>query len=106
MIPSGLPNNMPTTSDITSPRQDNTESTNDHVGRLDPNSGKISFFTMPGPSNQLMEIASDEHGMIWITAFNSGLLVSLDPQTDTFTPYYAPFSDSGAGGIYGLTISP
>src|SRR5947208_8357291 len=43
-----------------------TESTNDHVGRLDPNTCKISFFSMPGPSNQLMEIASDPHGTLWI----------------------------------------
>ena len=82
-----------------------TESTNDHVGRLDPSTGQIQFFTMPGPPTQLMEIASDMHGIIWITAFNSGLLLSFNPRTDTFTPYYAPFTAKGAGGLYGLTIS-
>src|SRR5438105_5887145 len=83
-----------------------TESTTDHVGRLDPGTGQIQFFTMPGPPAQLMEIASDRHGTIWITSFNAGLLLSFNPHTRTFTPYYAPFTTNGAGGLYGLTISP
>lgn len=83
-----------------------TESSNDHVGRLDPTTGSIRFFTMPGPTYPLMEIASDPRGTIWITSFTSGLLLSLHPQTGTFTPYFAPFSGSAAGGIYGLTIAP
>src|SRR5207248_9841915 len=63
-------------------------------------------FTMPGYPNQLMEIASDKHATIWITSFNSGLLLRLEPQTGTFTPYYVPFTGNRAGGLYGLTISP
>ena len=83
-----------------------TESTNDHVGRLDPRTGQIQFFTMPGPPAQLMEIASDMHGTIWITSFNGGLLLSFNPHTGTFTPYHAPFAANGAAGLYGLTITP
>ncbi|HYL42576.1 MAG TPA: hypothetical protein VEU97_04250, partial [Ktedonobacteraceae bacterium] len=83
-----------------------TETINNHVGRLDPSSGKIRFFDMPGPANQFMEIASDAHGIIWITSFNKGLLTSLDPRTGTFTPYYAPATTGrGTSAIYGLTIS-
>ena len=61
---------------------------------------------MPGPPAQLMEIASDMHGTIWITSFNGGLLLSFNPHTGTFTPYYAPFAANGAAGLYGLTITP
>ena len=82
-----------------------TESTNDHLGRLDPGTGQIQFFSMPGPPAQLMEIASDMHGTIWITSFN-GVLLSFNPHTATFTRYHAPFTANGAGGLYGLTISP
>ncbi len=83
-----------------------TEATNDHVGRLDPATGSIHFFTMPGPNIPLMEIASAPHGMIWVTGFTDGLLLRLNPATGTFTPYYAPFTGNGSGGLYGLTVTP
>lgn len=83
-----------------------TEASGSHIGRLDPSTGKISFFAMPDPANPLMEIASDNHGMMWITSFSGGLLLNLNPQTGASTPYYAPHSGNGAGGIYGLAIGP
>ncbi|HYT34123.1 MAG TPA: hypothetical protein VEL69_03750 [Ktedonobacteraceae bacterium] len=83
-----------------------TEASSNHIGRLDPATGAISFFTMPGPSYPLMEIASDPHGPLWITSFSGGLLLNLNPQTGTFTSYFAPHSGNESGGIYGLTIGP
>jgi len=85
-----------------------TESSNDHIGRLDPTTGKISLFTIPGltADTTLMEIASDAEGIIWATSFNSGLLLSFNPHTSMFTPYYVPSSGNGTGGLYGLTITP
>ena len=53
-----------------------------------------------------MEVASDAHGMIWATAFTSGLLVRLDPASGVVTRYYAPSATSNTGGLYGVTISP
>ena len=53
-----------------------------------------------------MEIASDAHGIIWVTTFSSGILLRLDPRTGTFTPYEAPSSGPGAGGLYGLVVTP
>ncbi len=85
-----------------------TESSNNHLGRLDPATGKISLFMMPGlgANTALMEIASDVHGMIWATAFTAGLLLSFNPRSSTFTPFYAPSSGNGTSGLYGLTITP
>src|SRR5258708_24246305 len=84
-----------------------TEAINNHVGRLDPSSGKIRFFNLPGPANQFMELASDAHGIIWITSFNEGLLTSLDPRTGTFIPYYAPATPvRGIVALYRLPVSP
>ena len=84
-----------------------TESSNNHLGRLDPATGKISLFTMPGlgANTTLMEIASDAHGTIWATTFSAGLLLSFNPQTSTFTPYYAPSTGNSTGGLYGLTVT-
>jgi virginiamycin B lyase len=53
-----------------------------------------------------MEIASDAQGNIWVTSFSAGLLLRLDPRTGTFTPYYAPFTGPGTGGLYGLIVTP
>jgi virginiamycin B lyase len=78
-----------------------TEASMNHIGRLDAKTGQISYFSMQGSSTPLMEIVADAHGMIWATSFSSGLLLSFNPKTATFTPYYAPSS----GGIYGITIT-
>jgi len=82
-----------------------TEASNNHIGRLDPTTGSIRYFTMPGLAAKitLMEIASDTHDTLWTTSFASGLLLSFDPYSGTFTPYYAP---SSAGGLYGLAVTP
>jgi virginiamycin B lyase len=79
-----------------------TEASTSHIGRLDPTTGQISYFSMQGSLTPLMEIAADSHGIIWATSFSSGLLLSFNPKTATFTPYYAPSS----GGLYGITITP
>ncbi len=83
-----------------------TEASSAHIGRLDPQTGAIRFFATPGSNNPMMEIASDKHGIIWCTSFNAGLLLRLDPQTGTFTSYYAPYKGNGAGGLYGLLVTP
>lgn len=83
-----------------------TESSNDHIGRLDPATDNIRFFTPPGPTMPLMEIASDAQGTIWATSFNAGLLFRLDPRTGTFTSYSAPFTGPDTGGLYGLVVTP
>ena len=78
-----------------------TESSTNHVGRLDPSTGQIGYFTMEGSATPLMEIASDAHGIIWITSFSSGLLFSLNPHTGKFTSYHAP----SMSGLYGIAIT-
>src|SRR2546421_86670 len=72
----------------------------------DPGTGRIRFFMPSGPIVSLMEIASDTHGIIWVTSFSTGLLLRLDPRTGKFTPYYAPFTGPGTGGLYGLVVTP
>src|SRR5579872_1506220 len=81
-----------------------TEATNDHIICFDPGTGKIRTFIPQIPTNQLMEIASDAHGSIWATSFGDGLLLSLNPVTGIFTPYYTPSTGNQAGGLYGLFI--
>jgi virginiamycin B lyase len=82
-----------------------TEATSDHIICFDPKTGKIRTFTPQIPNNQLMEIVSDSHGIIWATGFSDGLLLSLNTVTGIFTPYYVPHTGTQAGGLYGLFIS-
>ncbi len=83
-----------------------TESALSLIGRLDPKTGAIRTFTTHNPTALLMEVASDSHGNIWATSFSSSLLVRFVPSTSTFTYYYAPYTGSTAGGLYGLTVTP
>jgi virginiamycin B lyase len=81
-----------------------TEASTDSIGRLDPTSGNVRNYVLPGPVDPLMEIASDADGIIWATSFNAGLLVRLKPRTGTFTRYYVPASDH-PGALYGLLVT-
>ncbi len=83
-----------------------TEMSTGQVGRLDPATGRLHFFPVPGPRVAPMEIASDAHGIIWVTSFNDELLLRLDPRTVTFTSYHASSTGNGAGGLYGLVVTP
>ncbi len=84
-----------------------TEASNNHLGRLDPTNGNIRSFTPPDlqARTTLMEIASDPRGIIWATSFTSGLLLSFDPHSSIFTPYYTSPVGNGTGGLYGLAIA-
>ena len=78
-----------------------TEASTNHIGRLNSKTGQISYVSLQGSTTPLMEIAADSQVIIWATSFSSGLLLSFNPKTATFTPYYAPSS----GGLYGITIT-
>jgi len=89
-----------------------TEASDSRIGRLDPVSGALRYYDAlaglagSGVSESLMEIASDAHGTIYATSFNSGLLVAFNPRTGTITRYYAPSPEGNAGGLYGLCVMP
>ncbi|GAC1447063.1 MAG: hypothetical protein PVSMB5_31960 [Ktedonobacteraceae bacterium] len=83
-----------------------TEAATNNLGRLDPLTGTIQLFPLPGPHNPLMEVASDSHGTIWATTFNSATLLKFDPRQATFSSYLAPDADRGISGMYGLAITP
>lgn len=83
-----------------------TETTNTRLGRLDPQTGRINYFSPPGLNDPLMEVTTDGQGTIWATSFSSGLLLSYNPHTSTFKPYYAAIKGESAGGIYGVAAAP
>ena len=75
-----------------------------NLGRFDPIIHTFHFFTLPGTSNPLMELAQDRQGTIWATTFSTATLVAFHPATSTFNTYTIPGSNSGE--LYGITITP
>ena len=82
-----------------------SEASTNRLGRLDPVGGQISYFTPPGTTSPLMELASDARGHIWATTFVAGLLLQFDPASSHFTIYSAPGANNGSGSLYGLLIA-
>ena len=76
-----------------------------HIGRLDPATGRVQYFPLPEVHVPLMEIASDAHGVIWVTSFSSGLLLQLNPRSGAVTSYYASLTGVDPGGLYGLAVT-
>jgi virginiamycin B lyase len=79
-----------------------SEAGTSQVGRIDPATGVLHLFEAPGHV-QLMEVATDPQGTIWITSFTPGLLFRLDPETGNFTSYTTPSTNSA---LYGLLVTP
>ncbi|HEY0754240.1 MAG TPA: hypothetical protein VGD98_09780 [Ktedonobacteraceae bacterium] len=75
-----------------------SEATSSRLGQLDPASGKVSYFTPPGVTAPLMELANDARGQIWATTFANSQLLQFDPVSARFTIYSTP----GSGSLYGL----
>lgn len=79
-----------------------TEANSDRFGRFDPATGQIRLFSWPGSHTPFKEIASDRQGRLYLTTFTSNLLLSFEPHTATFTPYYTPTTVGHTGNGYGL----
>jgi streptogramin lyase len=82
-----------------------SEASANRLGQLDPLTGKISYFSPPGVSSPLMELASDAQGRIWATTFATGLLLQFDPTSGRFTSYSLSGPGNNVGGLYGLLVA-
>lgn len=82
-----------------------SEASSSRLGKLNPVSGQISYYTPPGVTSPLMEVASAANGQIWATTFASGQVIQFDPASSHFTLYSAPNPSSSAGGVYGIIVA-
>ena len=80
-----------------------SEASTNRLGRLDPASGQISYFTPPGITSPLMELASDTRGHIWATLFTTSQLLQFDSVSSHFTVYSTPGTTNSS--LYGLLIA-
>ena len=61
-----------------------------YVGRIDPESGEAFVLEPPISRQGARRVWADSHGVLWITGWNSGDLISYDPRTDNWEIYPLP----------------
>jgi virginiamycin B lyase len=60
----------------------------DDLAKIDPDSGEVTMIDFPYHGPRRMRF--DANGKLWIVAFQDGLLVSYDPQSNQFKHYELP----------------
>ena len=60
------------------------------IGHLDPETGKIKEYDLPGPSPSPYAIGIDRNHMIWYDSFEQDTLGRLDPRTGEITEFPFP----------------
>src|SRR5690349_23141490 len=67
-----------------------TDQANSYIGRLDPETGKVTDFVTPTPASGPHGIIVAPDGGVWYTANFQGRLGRLDPATGTIKEYPLP----------------
>jgi streptogramin lyase len=70
-----------------------TERVGGKIGHLDPESGNIKEFDLPGPSPSPYAIGIDRNHMVWYDSFEQDVLGRLNPTTGEVTEYPFPHSE-------------
>jgi streptogramin lyase len=70
-----------------------TERVGGKIGHLDPETGGIKEFDLPGPSPSPYAIGIDRNHMIWYDSFEQDTLGRLNPATGEVTEYPFPHSE-------------
>jgi virginiamycin B lyase len=70
-----------------------TERQGNKIGRLDPKSGAIKEFPLPGPEASPYAIDIDRDHMIWYSSHEQDTLNRLDPKTGEVIEYPYPHSE-------------
>ena len=63
------------------------------IGHLDPKTGVIKEFDLPGPSPSPYAIGLDRNHMIWYSSHEQDTLNRFDPKTGKVTEYPFPYSE-------------
>ncbi|HLH99113.1 MAG TPA: carboxypeptidase regulatory-like domain-containing protein [Xanthobacteraceae bacterium] len=70
-----------------------TERRGGKIGRLDPKTGEIKEFQLPGPEPSPYAIGIDRDHMIWYSSHEQDTLGRFDPKTGQVTEYPFPHSE-------------
>jgi virginiamycin B lyase len=64
---------------------------NGKIGKVDPESGKVTKYTVPTPKAWPRRIQVDKDGIVWFAEFEGGgKIARFDPKTETFKEYPLP----------------
>ena len=65
------------------------------IGSVDPRTGTIKEYPLPGPAATPYAVAVDRNGYVWYNSSDEDVLGRLDPKTGTVVEYPFPHSDNG-----------
>lgn len=71
------------------------------LSRHDPKSGGWKKWKMPGSDPRAYAVYVDEKDKVWVSDFGANVTLSLDPETETFTPFVGSGPDAQARQILG-----
>ena len=70
------------------------------IGRLDPATGAVKEFPLPGPASSPDAIGFDRQGMVWYSATEQDTLGRLDPKTGEVREYPFPHSEGNLRELF------
>lgn len=71
-----------------------------YVGRIDPESGKVTVLDPPTPNQGAGRVWSDSQGRIWVSEWNAGQLAVYDPSTGEWREWKLPGAGPRAYAVY------
>ncbi len=73
---------------------------NDHVGRIDPQTGEATVLEPPTPGQGARRVWSDSAGKIWVSEWEAGQVAVYDPANDSWKEWKLPGGNPQAYAVY------
>jgi virginiamycin B lyase len=73
---------------------------NDHIGRIDPQTGAADVLEPPTPAQGARRVWSDSAGRIWVSEWEAGQVAVYDPGNDSWREWKLPGANPQAYAVY------
>ncbi len=73
---------------------------NDHIGRIDPQTGEATILEPPTPGQGARRVWSDSAGKIWVSEWEAGQAAVYDPANDSWKEWKLPGDHPQAYAVY------
>jgi len=73
---------------------------NDHVGRIDPQTGEATVLEPPTPGQGARRVWSDSQGRVWVSEWEAGQVAVYDPANDSWREWKLPGDRPQAYAVY------
>jgi virginiamycin B lyase len=73
---------------------------NDHIGRIDPQTGEATVLEPPTPGQGARRVWSDSTGKVWVSEWEAGQVAVYDPANDSWKEWKLPGDHPQAYAVY------